>query len=82
MVEVHLNARSPVLIVWSLIMLVIGMIAVALRIASMRTRRRGMKLHDYLVFTSMVSLSLVEFNGLADHSKANASWIRDRYGSG
>lgn len=52
-----MNARSPVLIVWSLIMLVIGMIAVALRIASMRTRRRGMKLHDYLVFTSMVSLS-------------------------
>lgn len=52
-----MNARSPVLIVWSLIMLVIGMIAVALRIASMRTRRREAKLHDYLVFTSMVSLS-------------------------
>lgn len=52
-----MNARSPVLIVWSLIMLVIGMLAVALRIASMRTRRREVKLHDYLVFTSMVGMN-------------------------
>ncbi|KAJ5361558.1 hypothetical protein N7541_002402 [Penicillium brevicompactum] len=38
-------------------MLVIGIIAVALRIVSMRTRRRGVKLHDYLVFTSMLMLA-------------------------
>lgn len=53
-----MNARSPVLIVWSLIMLLIGMIAVGLRILSMKTRRRNPKIHDYLVFISLVSQEL------------------------
>ncbi|CAG8943937.1 unnamed protein product [Penicillium salamii] len=54
MVEIHMNGRSPVLIVWSLIMFFIGVLAVALRIASMRTRRREARIHDYLVFVSMI----------------------------
>ncbi|CAG8164742.1 unnamed protein product [Penicillium olsonii] len=52
-----MNGRSPVLIIWSVIMLLIGMVAVGLRIASIRTRRREVKVHDYLVFFSMVSIS-------------------------
>ncbi|CAG8320515.1 unnamed protein product [Penicillium nalgiovense] len=54
---IHLNHRSPVLIVWSTIFFFIAAVAVALRVASTRIRRRGLKSHDYLVFLSLVCLT-------------------------
>ena len=55
MVQVHMSARSPVLIVWSLIMLLLATAAVTLRVISTHIRRRELKSHDYLVFFSLVS---------------------------
>lgn len=54
---IHLNHRSPVLIVWSILFFFIAAVAVALRVASTRIRRRGLKSHDYLVFLSLVCLT-------------------------
>ncbi|KAJ5607776.1 hypothetical protein N7537_004395 [Penicillium hordei] len=54
---IHLNHRSPVLIVWSLIFFFLAAVAVALRVASIRIRRRDLKSHDYLVFFSLMLLT-------------------------
>jgi hypothetical protein len=55
---VRLNPRAPVLIAWSLILLFIATGAVILRVISTRMRHRQFKSHDYLVFFSLVSLSV------------------------
>lgn len=54
---IHFNHRSPVLIVWSLIFFFIAAIAVALRVTSTHIRRQALKIHDYLVFFSLVGLT-------------------------
>ena len=55
---VHLNHRSPVLIAWSSIFFFIAAVAVVLRVASTHIRRRDFKIHDYLIFFSLVGLTV------------------------
>lgn len=80
MVEVHMNARSPVLIVWSFIMLLIGVVAVGLRILSMRTRRRELKIHDYLVFIALVSRDPKSKPRWLTMNPADVDWVCGGHG--